>query len=164
MIKNNLMKAVFAALLLVSATANAGGQYPAENFKPEIISQDADYIAKHSRPSSNNTSSSSYSVASESSSSASSSAASAPERSSAQASPVEQNGWLILVVVVLGGVIAWTSKNSASKASAPIRVAAPAVAGGETGVAKYLRSRDGTPASVGAALTGVAKYLANRGG
>ncbi len=44
--KNNLTKCAFAALLLASTVASADQQYPAADFQPEVLYQDADYIAK----------------------------------------------------------------------------------------------------------------------
>ncbi|UOA10002.1 LPXTG cell wall anchor domain-containing protein [Methylobacter sp. S3L5C] len=46
--KNNLTKCAFAALLLASTVAGADQQYPAADFQPEVLYQDADYIAKNS--------------------------------------------------------------------------------------------------------------------
>jgi len=46
--KNNLTKCAFAALLLASTVASADQQYPAADFQPEVLYQDADYIAKNS--------------------------------------------------------------------------------------------------------------------
>ena len=46
--KNNLTRAAFAALLLVSTVVGAEQQYPAADFQPEVIYQDSDYIAKNS--------------------------------------------------------------------------------------------------------------------
>ncbi len=46
--KNNLTKCAFAALLLASTVVGAEQQYPAADFQPEVLYQDADYIAKNS--------------------------------------------------------------------------------------------------------------------
>ena len=46
--KNNLTRGAFAVLLLASAAASADQQYPAADFQPEVLYQDADYIAKNS--------------------------------------------------------------------------------------------------------------------
>jgi len=46
--KNNLTKCAFAALLLASTVAGAEQQYPAADFQPEVLYQDADYISKNS--------------------------------------------------------------------------------------------------------------------
>jgi LPXTG-motif cell wall-anchored protein len=43
-----LTKCAFAALLLASTVAGAEQQYPAADFQPEVLYQDADYIAKNS--------------------------------------------------------------------------------------------------------------------
>jgi hypothetical protein len=46
--KKNLTNGLFAALLLTSSMAGAETQYPAADFKPKVIYQDAEQIAKHS--------------------------------------------------------------------------------------------------------------------
>ncbi len=46
--KNNLTRGAFAVLLLASTVAGADQQYPAADFQPEVLYQDADYIAKNS--------------------------------------------------------------------------------------------------------------------
>lgn len=45
--KNNLTKGLFAALLLASNVVSADQKYPAADFEPAIVFQDADYIAKN---------------------------------------------------------------------------------------------------------------------
>jgi len=45
--KNNLMKGLFAALLLASNVVDADEKYPAADFEPAIVFQDTDYIAKN---------------------------------------------------------------------------------------------------------------------
>ena len=49
---NHLTKSLLIAMLAASPLANAQeSQYPAADFKPEIISQDAGLIAKHAEAS-----------------------------------------------------------------------------------------------------------------
>ena len=46
--KTNLMKGVFAVLLLASLTAGAETQYPAADFQPKVLYKDPDYKATES--------------------------------------------------------------------------------------------------------------------
>ncbi|MEN8261294.1 MAG: hypothetical protein ABFS02_12040 [Pseudomonadota bacterium] len=48
--QNNVTKGLVAALLLASPLAGAEEQYPAADFEPVIVYQDADYIGKQSQP------------------------------------------------------------------------------------------------------------------
>lgn len=162
---NDLTKAVLAALLLASPLAGAESQYPAANFEPVIITQDADLIAKHSQAAKERN------VAEQSKPSAASSQAATPSASTKQAeaagptpspTPKEESSMeifpIVLVVLALGGLVFWNSRKSGAPAQ-EISVA-PTVAsegtGADTGVAKYLKS---LPESVKSAETGVAKYL-----
>jgi hypothetical protein len=57
--KNNFKNSLFIALCLSSSVAGADQKYPAADFQPSVVYQDADYIAKNSEssPGSNKTSS-----------------------------------------------------------------------------------------------------------
>jgi len=50
--KNNLKKGIFTALLLVSSVVTAGTKYPAADFQPKVVYQDAGYEHKASSTSS----------------------------------------------------------------------------------------------------------------
>jgi hypothetical protein len=60
--KNNLTSGLFVALFLTSPLVGADQKYPASDFQPEIVFQDADYISKNSQSIEKHTSSSSSSV------------------------------------------------------------------------------------------------------
>jgi hypothetical protein len=62
--KIELTMSVFAALLMVSAVANAEDQYPAANFEPKVVYQDESASSSSSSNSSSTTSSSSSSSSS----------------------------------------------------------------------------------------------------
>lgn len=164
---NDLTKAVLAALLLASPLAGAESQYPAANFEPVIITQDADLIAKHSQAAKERN------VAEQPKPGATSSQAATASTSTKQANaatetappsptPKEESSMeifpIVLVVLALGGLVFWNSRKSGSVAQ-EVSAAPVAVSGGtgaETGVAKYLKS---LPEAAKSAETGVAKYL-----
>lgn len=178
--QNNLMKASFAALLLASSMAVSAQSQ--EDFKPQVIYQDADYIASHKH-------SPLASVPASSSAQQSSSrqdvAAAPSEKAAGQsADQMGQNYWLVLVVVGLGGLIFWSSKRSGaaeavyvapaahSGSSEPTGVGRYLKAHGDstdvpanalTGVGRYLKEHEGSTSVAAAALTGVARYMQNRG-
>lgn len=145
-----LTKSLFATLLVAGPVIGAETQYPAANFEPVIITRDADLIAKHSQAAKTPVSSESASKASKAATTEAAVTHVQKEESSMEIFPI------VLVVLALGGLIFWNSRRPAAVVSSA--VAAPAVAssvsGGETGVARYLKS---LPAGV--AETGVAKYL-----
>jgi hypothetical protein len=167
--KSNLTTGFLTALLLASPLAGAESQYPAADFKPEIIFQDTGLIAKHSQA--------------------------ATERALAERqtkpdtgdmapeikppSPLMENYPTVLIALTLIGFTLWSSKRtgpevrdvrhdfteSSRRATAETGVAKylknlpakpPAV---ETGVSRYLRLSTSAPAT--AAETGVARYLKN---
>ena len=158
--KNDLTKSLFAALLLASPMVGAEQQYPAVNFEPTILYQDADYIAK------NKPSAVPAPVAAETASAASRQTESyttetKPGQSPGKKEESSMETYLVgLIVLALAGLVFWGGKQPAPKAQAARRedIAAPAAGTGETGVAKYLKNLG---ASAGATLaeTGVAKYL-----
>jgi hypothetical protein len=147
--KNTLTKGLFTALLLASPMVGAESQYPAADFKPVIITQDADLIAKHGQA-------------------AQERALAEPETAGVESGKAQggaesiltQNYPIGLIVLALAGFIFWSSKRPGAKvqeARSEPSVSAPArEMSGETGVAKYLKN---LPA--GAGETGVARYLKN---
>lgn len=157
--QNNLMKASFAALLLASSMAGAAPTSQ-EDFKPEILYQDADYIASH-KP----TALPSASASAQQSTSKQDVAAAPSEKAVSQSGgQLGQNYWLGLVILGLGGLIFWSSKRSGA-AEAPAYSAPVAQSGSPelTGVSRYLKAHEGSAGVATAALTGVARYLQNRG-
>jgi hypothetical protein len=160
------MKGLCAALLLASPMVGADSRYPAADFQPVIISQDADLIAKHSEAAKSRASESlKPSQAATSAVSAKQSNESAAETKPEQ--PVNnkeeasmENYPIALIILALAGFIFWNSKRSGSS-STTVKDGSPVLlsgtVGGETGVAKYLKSISESAAKV----TGVAKYLTN---
>lgn len=162
---SDLTNAVVAALLLASPMAGAESQYPAANFEPVIITQDADLIAKHSQAAKERTvavqptsSPTGSHAATESTSAKSDTAATVPIQS-----PIKEESSMdilpiVLVVLALGGLVFWNTRKS-GPAAQESSIAPPVVSGatgGETGVAKYLKAM---PEAVKSAETGVSKYL-----
>jgi len=141
-------------------------KYPAATHKSEVIYYDADY-----KPSKMPASASVDSTVS------SAAASAAPDAAAAPADTL--TSYLIgLVVMALGGVAFFRSRNcgkctkSANSAAAPSSAAKSNGGGGLTGVAKYLSKASGTGVSryldkhvqsvKASAATGVEKYLRNR--
>lgn len=144
--KTNLTKGLFAVLLLASSVAGAESEYPAADFKPVIVYQDAEYIKKEGP--------------------APKASAAAPTEQ-VSTSKNEQSGGLLegnlpIVVIALAvvGIMVWNSKRGGSRVEeidyAP---AAPYVGGteDETGVARYVKNV--TAAEAEASKTGVSRYL-----
>jgi hypothetical protein len=166
---NNLTRGLFAALLLASPLALAETQYPAANFEPVIITQDADLIAKHGQAAKVRA------AAEQAKAGASSGPTATPTVSTQQAkadsaeskpepsiTKKEESSMelfpIVLVVLALGGLVFWNSKKSKPAEQEITAAPAPAfqASAGETGVARYLKS---LPETVKVAETGVAKYL-----
>jgi hypothetical protein len=184
--KNDLTKGIIAALLLASPMAWAESQYPAADFEPKIISQDADLIAKHNQAAKERAATEQAGARANNSAKQSQPSTTAPastEQSKPDAAVATSDSTgnfpVILIVLALGGLVFWTTKRSGSTAQeaqsaytglsgstapagetgvAKYLKSLPASARGETGVAKYLKS---LPVSAKAAETGVAKYLKN---
>jgi hypothetical protein len=149
--KNALTKGLLTALLLASPMVGAESRYPAADFKPEIIAQDKDLIAKHSQAAQER-------ALTEQAEPDAAEAGSG--KSAGSESALAQNYPIGLIVLALAGFIFWSGRRSGGKVQevrTESAVSAPAapVAGGETGVARYLKSLPG------AGETGVAKYLKN---
>jgi hypothetical protein len=167
---HDLTKSLCAALLVASPIVVAEPQYPAANFEPVIITQDADLIAKHSQAAKERASAETASApnaTAKNTQTAISSASTKPSKTAAaEVAPVpvqkEESSMeifpIVLVVLALGGLVFWNSRRPAS-AVPQTQVAPAAVSGGtgtETGVAKYIKS---LPPKAPFAETGVAKYL-----
>ena len=169
----NLTKSVLVALVIVSPLASAETQYPAADFKPEIIKQDADLIAKHAEANKSTTSSapaeSARPSAATSSKTETVSTAAEPSAKSepvAAATKSEESSNLPLILVGAIGAAAafWfmrkpkSSGASEGAAVAPAAQPAASAAPGATGVARYISGNLGD-ASVPANETGVARYI-----
>ena len=169
----NLTKSVLVALVIASPLANAETQYPAADFKPEIIKQDADLIAKHAEANKSTTSSapavSAQPSAATSSKTETVSTAAEPSAKSepvAAATKSEESSNLPLILVGAIGAAAafWFMRkpksSGASEGAAVALAAQPAAsaAPGATGVARYISGTLGE-ASVPANETGVARYI-----
>ncbi|MGR9071779.1 MAG: hypothetical protein ACU833_01805, partial [Gammaproteobacteria bacterium] len=61
--KENFKNSLFTALLLASPLAGADAQYPAADYKPEVVYQDAEYIGSHASTGSSASSDSNYPAA-----------------------------------------------------------------------------------------------------
>lgn len=157
-------KAFLAALLLSSPVVGAEPQYPAADFQPTTIFQDAALIAQHAEAAKQRAAveQSKPSAAAPSAAVPSPSAAPAGEAQAAAAgaqaggSPLTENFPVVLIALALVGFSFWPGKRLGSKAGEARSAVAVFTGGasGETGVAKYLKTLPGH-----APETGVAKYL-----
>ncbi len=168
----NLTKTVLVALMIASPLASAESQYPAADFQPEIIKQDADLIAKHANASAASTSTSS-----------SSNSSSSESKSTPVVSAPKQEESLNLTYILLGAAVAagafLLTRNKGATAAPDATggfAPAPAPSNGTSGVQNYVNNLAGAPAQqqtgvqryIGAmpatapqAQTGVAKYLSS---
>lgn len=165
--KHNLTKAVLAALLLASPLARADSEYPAANFEPVVISQDADLIAKHAAAAKERAAAVQAMQAKQASESSTASASVDQPNTGVVApkaeNPLAENFPIALIVLGLVGFIFWSNRKSGTTVqAAQPKVVAPVSGGatGETGVAKYLKNLSASAAPA-VAETGVAKYLKN---
>jgi len=159
----NLTKSVLIALMAASPLVGAETQYPAADFQPEIIKQDAELIAKHAEAAK---AAAASAVSQSKTSPAPSVAASTPAVKSepvAAAPKVEESSNLTLILAVGAAALAglWLFRKPKTSvpvgaSAAPAIVTAPSAGNGETGVARYIKS---LPESNGAKETGVARYI-----
>jgi hypothetical protein len=155
--KSNLTAGFLTALLLASPLAGAESQYPAADFKPEIIFQDTGLIAKHSQAATERA------LAGQADATTPSAPAGQPGPAAAEIkspSPLMENYPIVLIALALIGFTLWSSKREGAKVRdvrhdliEPSRGSTT-----ETGVARYLKN---LPAKPSAAETGVARYLKN---
>jgi hypothetical protein len=165
--KRILTKAFLTALLLASPMAWAESQYPAADFEPVILFQDADLIAKHGEAAKERERALAEQARAEASRLAEPSQPATPSASAGQAGPaagiksgnfLTENYPILLIALALAGFVFWSSRRPAAKAP-EIRYEPPGITGratAETGVARYLKS---LPAKAPAAETGVSRYL-----
>ncbi len=168
----NLTKSVLVALVIVSPLASAETQYPAADFKPEIIKQDADLIAKHAEANKSTTSPAPAESARPSATSSKTETVSTAAEPSAKSEPVatatkseESSNLPLILVGAIGAAAAFwfmrkPKSSGALEGAAVASAAQPAVpaAPGATGVARYISGNLGD-ASVPANETGVARYI-----
>ena len=164
--KSELVRGLFAALLLVSPMAGAESQYPAADFEPVIVVQDADLIAKHSQAAKERE----RQLAKPASIANPSAAPNKPEASAEPAKPAGKahesllagNYPIVAIVLALAGFVFWSTRRSGTEVlpqhSGNHSPAAPQGPAGETGVARYLNNLSPQASK---AETGVAKYLKN---
>jgi hypothetical protein len=173
----HLNKALWSALLLASPLAGAESQYPAADFQPAIIYQNAELIAKHGQAAKERAlAEKAKPAAVKPGPAASEPPAEAKADKAASQGSMTDNLPVIAIALALVGFAFWPGKRSGSEASAakPARGGFSGGVAGETGVARYLKSLPGNAKSVEtkvakyinslpdpakAAQTGVAKYL-----
>ena len=189
--KKNYYTGILASLLLASPMAGAEDKYPASDFKPTVVYQDAEYKPNQSSGSgsSQNTSSAdpNYPAANfqpkvlfkdddYKPSKSTGVTSSSPQRTqtvSSEGAEDESDYSLGLVVLVLAGLFFFFSKKGLVPVSKKGRAQPARNTSGVTGVAKYLQEMEGAAVSgvarylekqnLGSA-TGVAKYLAKQAG
>lgn len=160
------------ALLLASPLASAEPQYPAANFEPIIITQDADLIAKHGQAAAEREAAGQAKLAKRNQAAATETAAKSAEvsnndevsssndnSSSQKESSSMENFPIALVVLALAGFVFWSTKrpSSSSKAENLSYPASSLGAASGTGVAKYVKEIELSAKK--AAGTGVTQYL-----
>lgn len=169
--KNKSTSSLCLALLIVSPFVGAEVQYPAANFEPVIISQDADLIAKHSQAAKERAQAKPQPAQSNQqhqnrtqqtpTGQAKADTGSNPEKAlSKQEESAMENFPIVLIILFLAGFVFWSTKRSASKATTPanVVVSAPAaLVSRNTGVGRYLSAIE--TAARKAAGTGVDQYL-----
>lgn len=164
--KSNLTAGLLTALLLASPLVGAEAQYPAADFKPAIIFQDTDLIAKHTQAATERA------LAEQANPNRDDGAESTPLTALPAAagqtgpmaaeikspSPLTENYPIVLIAFTLMGFTLWSSKRAGSKVqdvrhdfTEPSRRTTA-----ETGVARYLKN---LPAKSPTAETGVSRYL-----
>lgn len=160
------------ALLLASPLASAEPQYPAANFQPIIITQDADLIAKHGQAAAEREAAGQAKLAKRNQSAVTETAAKPAEVSgndevsssngnfsSQKESSSMENFPIALVVLALAGFVFWSTKRPSSNSKAE-NIFYPASSLGSasgTGVAKYVKEIELSAKK--AAGTGVTQYL-----
>lgn len=180
--KNELTKAVLAALLLASASVMAESDYPAADFQPKVVysdagasksepaakpaaaaqttESDANYPATNFQPKvvysdtdyEHSSAAPSAGSAKTASDSAASSASAANEVIQTEKAASSDFSFIGLIALAVVGFVVYSKKSSGKKSSASAGSDYSAAAGGSTGVEKYLEK-------MGANKTGVAKYL-----
>lgn len=168
--KNELTRGLLAAtLLLAGPMAEAESQYPATNFEPVILFQDAGYIAQHNQPIAVKAPVAPSQV--ESRAAPSQPAVSTPakavvEEAKPAPAPAQASGSaadnfpVVLILLGLVGFAFWSSRRGGAKPQ-PIQYAPPAAPakgpGADSGVTRYLNKLEAAAAA--RVCSGVARYL-----
>jgi hypothetical protein len=203
--KNNFKNGLLAVLVLSSGIVCADDQYPAADFQPTVVYQDESYIANNSKAAASSQSAPAAKAQSSAAdakypaanfepqvvysdpdykpsavspgSSASASSSAAPDAAAGPADTLTSY-CIGLIVMALGGVAFFRSRNcgkctkSAKTSASSSNAGNSNNGGGLTGVAKYLSRASGTGVSryldkhvqsvKASAATGVEKYIRNR--
>ncbi len=185
--KKNYYTGIIAALLIASPIAGAGNKYPASDFKPTVVYQDADYKSNQSAGSGSSQSKSSadpnypaanfepkvvYKDNNYKPSKSSDLARSSSQASTSEGGESESDYSLGLIVLVLAGLLFFFNKKGLTPAAQGGKKGPSRRTSGATGVARYLQDMEGAALSgvarylekqnLGAAATGVAKYMAKQ--
>lgn len=156
---HNLTKSVLVALLVASPLVGAETQYPAADFQPEIIKQDAELISKHAEAGKTQAASDTKPAAATVSKSESKTEATPAPVASAKKTEEDSNLPMILGAAVAAAAAFWflrKGKNAPSDAS--YVASSPAAKTGATGVERYVSNQ---AASIDSNATGVARYVAS---
>ena len=159
---HNLTKSVLVALLVASPLVGAETQYPAADFQPEIIKQDAELISKHAEAGKTQVASDSKPASVTASKSEPKTQATPAPVASAKKTEEDSNLPMILGATVAAAATFWflrKGKNAPTDSSHTAYVAsAPAAKTGSTGVERYVSNQ---AASIDSNATGVARYVAS---
>lgn len=170
MTKTNLTNGLFAALLLTSPMVGAETEYPAADFKPKVIYQDEEQIAKHKETASSQddsrypaanfqpkvlykdteykpsqTTTTSTSVPSKQSSKTAGVETAEPAAEAKTEKTAQSNSWIFLAVIAVAGVVLFSRRSKS------------AVQSGSAST-EYRRASGVVPGDSGGA-TGVARYI-----
>jgi LPXTG-motif cell wall-anchored protein len=157
---HNLTKSVLVALLVASPLVGAETQYPASDFQPEIIKQDAELISKHAEAGKTQAASDTKPAAATVSKSESKTEATPTSVASAKKTEEDSNLPMILGAAVAAAAAFWflrKGKNAPVDASSYV-ASAPAAKTGTTGVERYVSNQS---TSIDSNATGVARYVAS---
>lgn len=157
----NLTQSVLVALLVASPLVGAETQYPAADFQPEIIKQDAELIKQHAEAAK----SAAQQPAATAKPAPAANTESKPTIKTEQPKPTvtaaapktEESSNLTIILVALGaaGAAFWFTRQRKPAGAGAQPVATAPAAAGTTGVAKYISN---LPETIGG-NTGVARYI-----
>lgn len=186
--KKNYYTGMIAAFLLASPIVGAGNKYPASDFKPTVVYQDADYKPNQSANSGSSQSKSSadpnYPAANfepkvlykddnyKPSKSSDLARSSSSPASASDAGDSESDYSVGLIVLVLAGLLYFFNKKGITSVAKGGNKKHVRNTSGVTGVARYLQDMEGAALSgvarylekqnLGSATTGVARYMAKQ--
>ena len=156
---HNLTKSVLVALLVASPLVGAETQYPAADFQPEIIKQDAELISKHAEAGKTQAASDTKPAAATVSKSESKTEATPAPVASAKKTEEDSNLPMILGAALAAAAAFWfLRRGKSAPADASYVASAPAAKTGTTGVERYVSNQ---AASIDSNATGVARYVAS---